>query len=43
MSLLVMIGITWAALSAGLLALVTGVCRAGHAEDVARGYVDSLG
>ena len=43
MSLLVTIGISWAALSAVLLALVTGVCRAGHAEDVARGYTDGLG
>ena len=43
MSLLVTIALCWTALSGVLLAAVTGVCRAGHAEDVARGYVDRLG
>ena len=43
MSLLVTVGLGWVVGSGVLLVLVAGLCRSGHDEDVARGYVDRLG
>lgn len=40
MTLLVLFGLSWLALSAVGLLGAMAVCRSGHAEDVARGYTD---
>ncbi len=42
MTLLVIITGSWVVLSTLTLGAVVGVCRAGHAEDVARGWGDRV-
>jgi hypothetical protein len=39
-TLLLALGVSWLTLSSLGVVLGVGICRAGHAEDVARGYVD---